>query len=274
MPIKQVDRRMVDLGSPLIASNSYITNLTSVNVSSTNVFAGNVYVNNVLKNTNWDAAYTATTVYSNISNAFITQSLTATNLTAPSISARFINLEHSVPNDGINPVLFIGERGDGSGGTVVNSLTGFNITYDEPNNKLIISTNLGSVTPLTAVAIDSSTNVGVGTVSPNSKLTVVGNISSTGSITTSSLKLTDSIYYTNTTMGSAVLGTGGTVTVNTTNVTLNSRIFVTTLIPLPNFSSIGSLFIGNRTASTSFAVSSTNVNDRSVFSWLIVEPSL
>lgn len=58
MPIKQVDRRMVDLGSPLIASNSYLANLTSVNVSSTNVFAGNIYVNNVLKNTNWDAAFT------------------------------------------------------------------------------------------------------------------------------------------------------------------------------------------------------------------------
>jgi hypothetical protein len=58
MPIKQVDRRMVDLGSPFVTGNSYITNLTSVNISSTNVFAGNIYVNNVLKNINWDVAFT------------------------------------------------------------------------------------------------------------------------------------------------------------------------------------------------------------------------
>jgi hypothetical protein len=58
MPVKQVNIRMVDINSPLIASNSYLANLTSVNVSSTNVFAGNIYVNNTLKNINWDVAFT------------------------------------------------------------------------------------------------------------------------------------------------------------------------------------------------------------------------
>jgi len=101
---------------------------------------------------------------------------------ATSLSSRFINLEHTVPNDGINPVLFIGERGDGSGGTVLNSLSGFNITYDEVNNKLITSTSFGSLTPLTATTVDLSGNFGIGTDKPNTKLTVVGDISATGVI--------------------------------------------------------------------------------------------
>lgn len=101
---------------------------------------------------------------------------------ATSLSSRFINLEHTVPNDGINPVLFFGERGDGSIGTVVNSLSGFNITYDEVNNKLVISTSFGSLTPLTATTVDLSGNFGIGTDKPNTKLTVVGDISATGTI--------------------------------------------------------------------------------------------
>jgi hypothetical protein len=203
-----------------------------------------------------------------------TLSLTATSATFNELSSRFVNLIHGTPNDGTNPVLFIGERGDGLNETVVGSLTGFNTTYDEVNNNLIISTNFGAVTPLTAVTINSNAFVGIGSISPNHRLTVSGSISATNIVYVNRLQIKDSSLYTNTTMGSAVLGTGGTVTVNTTNVTLNSRIFTTTLVPLPNFSSIGSLFIGNITGSTSFAVSSTNVNDRSIFSWLIVEPSL
>jgi hypothetical protein len=262
MPIKQVDRRMVDLGSPLIANNSYLTNLTSVNVSSTNVFAGNIYVNNVLKNTNWDTAFNTSTTYGNISSTFVTQSL----------SSRFINLEHSVPNDGVNPVLFIGERGDGTGGTIVGSLTGFNTTYNEAANSLIVSTQFGAVNPLTAVAINSNTNVGIGTVLPNQRLTVVGDISATGNLQTNELQIRDNIFSTNTTMGSAQLVAGKT-TVATNQITNNSRVFLTTQVPLPNFASIGSLFVGSRIDTTSFTVSSTNVNDTSIFGWLIVEPT-
>jgi len=102
-------------------------------------------------------------------------------LTVQAISSRFINLEHLAPNDGINPVFFIGERGDGTGGTVLNSLSGFNLTYNEIQNKLIISTQFG-VSALSAVAIDSSGNVGIGTITPNNKLTVVGDVSATGAI--------------------------------------------------------------------------------------------
>lgn len=112
-----------------------------------------------------------------------TNILSSTSATSQSLSSRFINLEHSVPNDGVNPVLFIGERGDGSGGTVVGSLTGFNTTYNEAANSLIVSTQFGAVTPLTAVTINSTGNVGIGTDRPGNRLTVVGDVSASGNIT-------------------------------------------------------------------------------------------
>jgi hypothetical protein len=100
-----------------------------------------------------------------------------------SISSRFLNLEHTAPNDGVNPVLFIGERGDGSSANApLNSLSGFNFIYDELNNKLVTTTQFGLSVPLTAMTIDSSGRVGHGTLSPNQALTVVGNISATGDL--------------------------------------------------------------------------------------------
>lgn len=94
-----------------------------------------------------------------------------------------------------------------------------------------------------------------------------------GHIKGDSLGLRDSINGTNTVMGTAVLPNADGVTINTNKVTLNSRIFLTTLVPLPGFSSIGSLFVGRRVDTTSFTVSSTNINDQSIFSWMIVEPT-
>jgi hypothetical protein len=109
--------------------------------------------------------------------------ISATGATSvQSLSSRFINLEHPTPNDGTNPALFIGERGDGSGGTAVGSLSGFNTIYDEINNRLIISTQFGVSPSLTAVTITSAGNIGIGTATPNRTLTVVGDISATGSL--------------------------------------------------------------------------------------------
>lgn len=291
MPIKPVDTRMIGGENLLRVGNSYLTNLTSINVSSTNVFTGSIYVNNVLKNINWDNAFTSiqansatnwgyqgtdlkalsgnwqtayniATTYNNISSNFLTQSL----------SSRFINLEHSTPNDGVNPVLFIGERGDGTGGTIAGSLSGFNVTYNELTNNLIVSTQFGRVAPLTAISVNSNTNVGIGTILPNQRLTVIGSISATDNIQANELQIKDSIYGTNTTMGSAQL-VAGSATVSTNQITDNSRVFLTTQVPLPDFASIGSLFVGSRVPTTSFTVSSTNVNDTSIFGWLIVEPT-
>lgn len=74
---------------------------------------------------------------------------------------------------------------------------------------------------------------------------------------------------TNATMGVATL-VGGTVTVSTTKVTANSRIFLTR----QNASgTIGSPGISARSAGTSFTITSTNILDTSDVAWLIMEPS-
>ena len=114
------------------------------------------------------SAYKPNTTY--VNNLVSFGSISSTNISTFSLSSRFINLEHSIPNDGINPVLFMGERGDGTGGTVLNSLSGFNTTYDEVANKFIISTQFGSLAPISALIIDSSANVGIGNTNPTYNL--------------------------------------------------------------------------------------------------------
>lgn len=73
----------------------------------------------------------------------------------------------------------------------------------------------------------------------------------------------------NATMGVATL-VGGTVTVNTTKVTANSRIFLTTQTL---GGTIGIQYISARVAGTSFTITSTSGTDTSVIAWHIVEPS-
>lgn len=73
----------------------------------------------------------------------------------------------------------------------------------------------------------------------------------------------------NATMGSAVL-VAGAVTVNTTKVTANSRILLTSQVDggIPGFLRISSRIVG-----TSFTVTSSNAADTSTVAWLIVEPA-
>ena len=103
-------------------------------------------------------------------------------------------------------------------------------------------------------------------------LTVLGTISASDAIKGESLSLRDNTTNTNTVMGTAALPAASGVIINTNKVTLNSRIFLTTLVP-SGFTTLGSLFVGSRVNTTSFTVSSTNINDRSIFSWMIVEPT-
>lgn len=74
---------------------------------------------------------------------------------------------------------------------------------------------------------------------------------------------------TNATMGSAVL-VGGTVVVNTTKVTANSRIFLSNNA---NGGTVGAVYVSARTAGTSFTITSTSALDTSTIAWLIVEPA-
>ena len=102
--------------------------------------------------------------------------LSANDFTANNINSQYINLVHPAANDGINPILFIGE-GDK---LVSGSLSGFITTYDEINNKYFIITQFGNTQPLTAFTIDQLGNVGINTIYPSQSLTVAGNISATG----------------------------------------------------------------------------------------------
>lgn len=76
---------------------------------------------------------------------------------------------------------------------------------------------------------------------------------------------------TNATMGVATL-VGGTVVVSTTEVTANSRIFLTA-------QSLGTVTVGQglavsaRTAGTSFTILSQSALDTSVVAWMIIEPA-
>lgn len=74
---------------------------------------------------------------------------------------------------------------------------------------------------------------------------------------------------TNASMGTATL-VAGTVTVNTTKVTANSRIF---LSAQTTGAAPGALRVSARTAGTSFTITSTSGTDTSAVAWWIVEPA-
>ena len=75
---------------------------------------------------------------------------------------------------------------------------------------------------------------------------------------------------TNATMGSVAL-TAGTAVVNTTKVTANSRIFLTT--NGGTLTNVGFTYISARTAGTSFTITSSNALDASTVDWIIIEPN-
>jgi hypothetical protein len=70
-------------------------------------------------------------------------------------------------------------------------------------------------------------------------------------------------------MGTAVL-VAGTVTVATTAVTANSRIYLTSQVDggTPGFQRVSA-----RVAATSFTITSSNAADTSTVAWMIVEPA-
>lgn len=74
---------------------------------------------------------------------------------------------------------------------------------------------------------------------------------------------------TNRIMGTATLSSG-TVTVNTTKVTANSRIFLT--INGGTLTNVGTPYVSARSPGTSFTITSTNSSDASDVAWLIIEP--
>jgi hypothetical protein len=144
-----------------------------------------------------------------------------TSVSTASLSARFITLAHSPFNDGTNPNLFIGEVGDGSAGSVLGSLSGFNIYYDETNNKLNTSTQQGTVTS-NIISYSLNGNVGIGTVNPNQLLTVNGNISASGATFNGNVGIgTTTVPSTLTVAGTSALSIGGSNILNAPTFALN-----------------------------------------------------
>lgn len=80
------------------------------------------------------------------------------------------------------------------------------------------------------------------------------------------LKLKES---TNGRMGTATLATG-TITVNNSSVTSNTRVFVTSQV---DGGTPGWLRVSGRTAGASFTITSSSASDTSTVVWLLLEPS-
>ena len=118
--------------------------------------SGNVGINTSTPNVTLTVAgdLSATTVTSPYIN---TPLLSSTNYGTFSLSSRFINLIHSPANDGVNPILFIGE-------TDTTGPSGFNISYDEIANKLTIYSTFAGVTGA-ILNVDRYGNTG-GTILP------------------------------------------------------------------------------------------------------------
>lgn len=87
-----------------------------------------------------------------------------------------------------------------------------------------------------------------------------------GSMFTQQVKVVEG---TNAAMGIATLS-GGTVTVSTSKVTANSRIFLTT--DGGTLTHVGTPYISSRSVSVSFTITSTNALDVSNVAWIIIEP--
>jgi hypothetical protein len=100
---------------------------------------------------------------------------------------------------------------------------------------------------------------------------VAGGITASVSLTTPTLKAV--AYYSRETGTNDRSGTGtlssGTLTISTTKVTSNSRVFVQSLGG--GGVNIGTLYVGTITAGTSFVVTSTNALDTSKFNWWLID---
>lgn len=108
--------------------------------------------------------------------------------------------------------------------------------------------------------------VGFGTATPSERLEVNGNIELPTAGNGINIK-----EGTNAKMGVATLS-AGTVTVNTTAVTANSRVFLT-IQSLGTVSVPQAIAVTARTGGTSFTITSEDNTDTSVIAWIIFEPA-
>jgi hypothetical protein len=124
---------------------------------------------------------------------------------------------------------------------------------------------IGTTTPLSKLSINGGLHVGGDSDAGDNNLLVDGNV--TLGTAGSGISIKEG---SNATMGIATL-VAGTVTVNTTKVTANSRIFLT--VNGGTLTNVGATYISARTAGTSFTITSMNILDASDVSWFICEPN-
>lgn len=122
-------------------------------------------------------------------------------------------------------------------------------------NYLSVTGAVASSAPVLS-ALGSDTNVDV-------RVTPKG----TGMLSTTGLKIDEG---TNKRMGVTAAMTAGSITVSTTAVTANSRIFLTAQT---TGGTPGALRVSARTAGTSFTITSTSGSDTSTVAWVIMEPA-
>jgi len=136
-----------------------------------------------------------------------------------------------------------------------NAVTTLNLNISNINKAALTSASLNVSVPVNVT----------GSVSATTDILAAGNLSLTTAGSGVVIK-----EGTNATMGVATL-VGGTVVVNTTKVTANSRIFLTG--EGGNIVNLGSYSVSARTAGTSFTILSSNVLDTNTVGWVILEPN-
>jgi hypothetical protein len=184
------------IGDSLPTINNNYVNLDTglAAVSTTNIDLTNKYnslVDVALSGILTFTDLTATNIFI-ANNGSLIGTTSATSIGIGSLSARTFTLVHDPANDGVDPILDIGE-------TLTGSFSGFRIRYEEPTNRLIGSGRTGT-TILTSFMINTATGqIGIsglpaagqaltvnGSLSASAitsqALTVVGNISATGVI--------------------------------------------------------------------------------------------
>jgi hypothetical protein len=175
------------------------------------------------------------------------------------VTNTFLGANSGAVNIGGNDNTFVGYQSGHS------NTTGLENTFVGRDSGITITTGtgcvcIGYIADTGSNALVNSIAIGSGAIISNNNSWVIGILGTKQNIFEGA----------NAAMGTSNLGAGGTILVNNTLVTANSRIFLTTQVP---GGVVGGVYISARVAATSFTIQSTNVADTSTVAWEIKEPA-